>query len=93
MADLLKEESSEEGFHDSRDEVEQPGLPVDVATDASGAPTVEEADPQDFEDVEEFQPSLEDELLLRAQRAVATERASASDRIQDEADYDNDSDL
>eukprot|EP00971_Amphidinium_carterae_P220492 4377156-Amphidinium_carterae.1 len=93
MADLLKEESSEEGFHDSRDEVEHPGLPVDVATDVSGAPTVEEADPQNFEDVEEFQPSLEDELLLRAQMAVASERASASDRIQDEADFDNDSDL
>eukprot|EP00971_Amphidinium_carterae_P250205 4966797-Amphidinium_carterae.1 len=93
MADLLKEESSEEGFHDSRDEVEQPGLPVDVATDVSGVPTVEEAEAQAFEDVEEFRPSLEDELLSRAQQAVASERASASDRIQDEADFDNDSDL
>eukprot|EP00971_Amphidinium_carterae_P175771 3484268-Amphidinium_carterae.1 len=62
MSDLLKDESSEEGFHDSRDDERTPGLPVDVATDVSGVPTVEEAEPQIFVDVEEFQPSLEDEL-------------------------------
>eukprot|EP00971_Amphidinium_carterae_P057593 1139008-Amphidinium_carterae.1 len=92
MAELLKDESSDEGFHDSRDEAAQSGLPVEVASDVSGVPTVQEADPH-FEDVEEFQPSLEDELLLRAQQAVATEKASASDKMQEEADFDVESDL
>eukprot|EP00971_Amphidinium_carterae_P022081 435661-Amphidinium_carterae.1 len=80
MDEYLKEESSEEGFHDSRDDADQAGGPLEDTTVRSGAPTVEEAEVQPFEDVEEYQLSLEEELLARAAQAVASERASASDR-------------
>eukprot|EP00971_Amphidinium_carterae_P342734 6482146-Amphidinium_carterae.1 len=93
LEELLKAESSEEGFHDSRDAADQTGVPPEDATDRSGAPAVEEAEVQPFEDVEEYQPSLEEELHARAAQAVASERASASGGLEDEADFDNDSDL
>eukprot|EP00971_Amphidinium_carterae_P316885 6299493-Amphidinium_carterae.4 len=79
----LKAETSDEGFHDPRDEVEQ-----------SGAPTALAGEPPVFEDAEEYQPSLQEELLQRAAQAVASERKSPSPSpYRDEADFDEDSDL
>eukprot|EP00971_Amphidinium_carterae_P007380 146535-Amphidinium_carterae.1 len=69
----LKEESSEDGFHDPRDAADQAGEPLEEVTVGSGAPTVEEAEVQPFEEVEDYQPSLEEELLARAAQAVASE--------------------
>eukprot|EP00971_Amphidinium_carterae_P181873 3608978-Amphidinium_carterae.1 len=79
----LQTEESDEGFHDPRDDA-----------DESGKPTGPPGEPATFEDVEEYQPSLQDELMQRAAEAVAREKASPSNSpLRDEADYDNDSDL
>eukprot|EP00971_Amphidinium_carterae_P337677 6474602-Amphidinium_carterae.1 len=62
LGDLLKLESSEEGFHDDRDAAAPSGVPTELGAEQSGVPTVEEADEPVFEDPEDFQPSLEEEL-------------------------------
>eukprot|EP00971_Amphidinium_carterae_P347720 6489857-Amphidinium_carterae.1 len=83
LEDELKAEDSEDGFHDPRDDAEE-----------SGQPTNQPGEPADFEDVQEYQPSLQEELMDRAAAAVARERESTPHSThRDEADYDNDSDL
>eukprot|EP00971_Amphidinium_carterae_P167047 3310286-Amphidinium_carterae.1 len=91
LEELLKLESSEEGLQDDRDAAEQSGVPTELVSEPSGVPTVEEAEEPVFEDAEEFQPSLEEELHSRALQAVAD--ASATGDNQQEADFDNESDL
>eukprot|EP00971_Amphidinium_carterae_P079908 1581046-Amphidinium_carterae.1 len=54
-------------------------------------PTVEVAEEPVFEDAEEYQPSLAEELHSRALQAVAA--AADSGDYQQEADFDNESDL
>eukprot|EP00971_Amphidinium_carterae_P048953 964601-Amphidinium_carterae.1 len=100
LEELLKPESSDDGFHDDRDTAGQSGVPTELGTEQSGVPTVEEADEPVFEDPEDFQPSLEEELrartmqeALHARASQAVASASASGGYQDEADFDNESDL
>eukprot|EP00971_Amphidinium_carterae_P300321 5967044-Amphidinium_carterae.1 len=82
LDEVLKAEDSEEGFHDPRDDVDEHAHP-----ERPGVPA-------DFEDVQEYQPSLQAELMERAAAALAKEKAGApSSPYRDEADYDNDSDL
>eukprot|EP00971_Amphidinium_carterae_P104706 2073643-Amphidinium_carterae.1 len=101
LEDRLKQEPLEEGFRDDRDSAEQSGVPTELDREQSGVPTratVEEMEEPAFHDPEDFQPSLEEELRAqkmqalheRASQAVAS--ASAGD-YQEEADFDNDSDL
>eukprot|EP00971_Amphidinium_carterae_P073241 1448122-Amphidinium_carterae.2 len=100
LEELLKAESSDEGFQDDRDAADQSGVPTELGAEQTGEPTVDEEDEPIFEDAEDFQPSLEEELRARdmqaelhARASQAVASASASGGREDDVDFDQESDL